>query len=204
MALLDVFQLNIVSDMGGEYAEQVLHLQCAVDGGTIDPLILAGFVVAGWRTSLEASYLACFAADFTLQGYKCKRINPTGGPTYPKVVGTVGTVSGVSQSSALGACLLISYMDTTTSKYRTGRSFMPSCPLDFIEENSLSTTYKGFLDTLTNNMEAPLVLSDGSSWNIGVWSKKRLHFYPSTSDAPPNWYYSGKAGVQRRRLRPSL
>src|SRR4051812_858316 len=77
----DVYQLILQGDIGGEFFENVMNFESSVTGST-QPLQMANNLVAGWILAAENDFAACLPNDTLITGYKCKRINNTGGPTY--------------------------------------------------------------------------------------------------------------------------
>lgn len=199
----DIYQLDIVAVASGEYVENVLHCRQVSAGSDTDPRVIAQAIMAGWHTANETAWLACFANDYKLTGYRCKRVNPLGGlHAYQPTPSTSGSVTAVSVASSLGAVLLQGYKSATTNKFRTGRLFLPSAPSAYIQENGLSTAYITAINALLSLLNSVFSATDTSTYYWGTYTPKTDDFYPITG--VPNWYLSGKVGTQRRRLKPAL
>jgi hypothetical protein len=200
MAVDDVYQVEAIYNAAGEYAVNLFHVK-EVSAGPTDPLAAAANVVNGFSAQFLTDILACLSADISVEGFRARRISPTGGPSAALLTpGNVGSVSGVSNCAGIGAVIKMYYQDVITTKWRTGRFTMPSSPIAYIEGNSLQPAYITPLVNFTEDLEEPFDGATSGTFQPGTWSKKSGgHFYDGT-----NWTISDKVGVQRRRLRPSL
>lgn len=199
MAAMDIFQLEIASQAAGQFGENVLHFQETAGSGT-DPLADAEALIDGFTAAIETSYLACFATDFELTAYRAKRVSPMGGPAAitPRTA-SPGTTTGVSYAASIGACLISNYLESTTSKFRTGRIFMPSSPSLYIEGNAIQSAYVTKLNTFGGNLTT--TFGTGSyTWQFGIYSRKYNQWYPITD----NPQISLRPGQQRRRTKPVI
>lgn len=203
MAVGDVFLLDVVSTLGGQYAENVIAMQQYAAGASEDPLVLASQAIAGFRGACEAAFTGCLAADVSIIGYRCRRVAPTGGNTaFTPTPTIVGLAEPPSYASSVGGCILIQYQDYVSSKYRTGRLFMPSTPIGGIEENTLQSGYVAAITALCTALGGAMP-SGAYNFSAGVWSRKESRFYGGSASTVV-FTYSGKAGTQRRRLKPAL
>ena len=203
MAVGDIFQMDIVSSLNGQYAENVLNFEQYTTGASSDPLILASQLIAAYRATCETAYLSCLASDVLIIGYRARRISPLGGNTaFTPTPTLLGTVAGNSYASSAGACLLGQYQDAVTTKFRTGRTFMPSTPTAYIQRNALQSAYVTALTSLVTDLQTAMV-SGAYTFYSGIWSRKRTRFYSANGNACL-WTFSATVGTQRRRLHPAL
>lgn len=199
----DIYQLEVVATAAGEYVENVMHLRLTGGDLDLDPLQIASDCISAWITGVQDEWMACFSADYGLLGYRCRRVKTTGGPTaFTSTPGIVGGVAGTNDAACIGAVLLNSYQDVPTGKWRSGRIFMPSAPTAWILSNIIQPDYITALIALTLAMQASLSGTEGTDWYTGTYSRMHGSIAPPTG--APNWYISGKVGVQRRRLKPAL
>src|SRR5277367_4024084 len=106
MASGDTFLCQIIGVAGGEYTNVDMHVNLTADSST-NALASAAAVVNQFSTTLKTLWLACFAADYALTGFRARRINPLGGPSAALLTpGAVGAVSGSSVSASVGAGIL--------------------------------------------------------------------------------------------------
>lgn len=203
MAVDDVYQLTIQSAMGGQISESVLHFQITIEGAQTWPGSIAHLLIEAFQTSVQSLYLACLGSDTVLRGYIARRISPAGGNSWfvatPDVLGSGPTPSS---ASSLGAVLLAGYKSTVSGKYRSGRLFLPGAPQVYISENEPTSSYLDAIIALTTELQAN-ISGSGFVWKSVIWSRTDSEAYVGVSGYL-NWYYSGKLGTQRRRLRPAL
>jgi hypothetical protein len=190
----DVHQLVIASNVATQFCETVLNFQTTVTGAA-QPGVDSNDLISAWRTHVESLWLACLPNDYEAFGYKCKRVNNTGGPVEMKPITPVsGTRSSVSSTSAVGPVILTSYLEGT--KHRSGRIFMPGVATDDMTENVFDATLVTALLALIAELFTPFA-GPLHNWQYGIWSRKHLLFHP-----PEVMDLSQKPGVQDRRLKP--
>lgn len=196
----DVYQLNVIGVVGPQYCENVLHWD-AVTAAGMNAQTFAQDLINTWISSVQASFVACLPTDYKIHGYRCRRLNNTGGIAYQKAITPVaGTRSGSSTASGIGPVLLAPYYDSaaTHPKWRTGRLFFPGVA----SGDLTSDVFLGTLLTAINTFGTALLsgLSGAQSiYNFTVWSRKETHSYiPSTLEI------SLKVGTQRRRYTPVI
>ena len=124
----DIHELTIVASVADQFVENVLHFQNNVAAST-QPGTDSASLIAAFQADVEPTWLACLADDYGLQGYRCKRVNNSGGPSVivPRS-GVPGSFGTNSVTSGQGACIISSYKyipSIGSDKYRTGRIFMP-------------------------------------------------------------------------------
>lgn len=189
----DTYQLVAVGQTGSEYWEFVQHFMSGLTNGT-DPVGDAAACISSWRDSLESLFMACLPAAVTITGYKCKRINNSGGPTAMLPITPVaGTKGGTLATGCVGPCLVSPFDDT--ERWSAGKFFLPGVAQADITSNHFSS---GLL-TVVQDFIAELVLQHtvGTTWDFVIWSRKLL-----APIIPFDVEISLKAGVQKRRLTP--
>lgn len=204
MPVNDVYQIEIIGVAQGEYCENILHVNLTSDT-TSNELAAAAAVVNLFQTTWKTTYLAALAADYELSGFRARRISPTGGPSAAFTTpGAVGTVSGVSATSCIGAGIVGPFQEyhvkppRTTPLWRSAKMYMPSAPDAYIEGNQLSTAYITAIGAIVAILESWTVGAT-VGFHYGVWSRTSAQFIQIN-----NWTISDKIFVQRRRLKPVL
>jgi hypothetical protein len=199
----DIHELTIVASVADQFVENVLHFQNNVAAST-QPGTDSASLIAAFQADVEPTWLACLADDYGLQGYRCKRVNNSGGPSVivPRS-GVPGSFGTNSVTSGQGACIISSYKyipSIGSDKYRTGRIFMPAIAESAIEENELQPGFITALQALCDLLAAEL--ADGLESTYGVYSRQTLSTVPFY--VPDVIYPSSHIATQRRRLRPVL
>jgi hypothetical protein len=203
MASGDVYQLTIQSAMGGQISESVLHFEITTPGEETWPGTIAKLLIQAFQAEVQALYLACLGSDTVLRGYIARRISPSGGnSTFIATPDVTGSGPTPSTASSLGAVLLAGYRSAVSGKYRSGRLFLPGAPQTYISENEPSSAYLDAIIALTEELQAN-ISGSGFVWKTVIWSREDSQAYVGVSGYL-NWYYSGKLGTQRRRLKPAL
>lgn len=194
----DVMQLVLVGVIGNEFAENVLYFQSDV-ANAANPVLEAKNCVDAFIANVQNDWMDSLPNDYELHGYKCKRVNNTGGPTYMAPIAAVaGGRPAASLVSSLAPLLVSSYVETATMKHRTGRIFMPGIADGDVIENELGGPILGQLNAVGADLLATSS-SGGQTFTYGIWSRKYLRFY-----IPPAINISLLVGTQRRRLHPVL
>ena len=204
MAVNDIYQIQTIGVAGGEYAVNILHVKLTADS-TTSVLAAAAAVVNQFSTTWKTKWLACLAADYTLTGFRARRIAPSGGPSAAFVTpGAVGSVSGVSVSASVGGGIVGPFEEPSFTPpdvvpfWRSAKIFMPSAPEAYIISNQLQTAYIAALGALVSTLETA-VSGSSVSWEWGAWSRQYSQFVGIT-----NWTLSDKVYFQRRRSTPVL
>jgi hypothetical protein len=192
----DVYQLVIVGQSAGQFYENVLHFK---NGSTNDPDPVAGAssLIEGFVNTLQDSLVDCMCVDTSITGYKAKRVNNGGGPTVAEPqVSVPGTVSGTSATSATASLLLVPFV--RSSKFYSGKVFIPGLSESMLAGNVISGTLITLLDSFANNLASSFTQTP-HTWDYVVWS--RTVSLPFT---PFDITVSAKVGIQRRRLKPVM
>lgn len=200
----DVYSLVIFANCCNQPVENVLHFRDDNSNGTT-PQIQAEDLVTIWEADFESEWLDCLPDNYELIGYKARRVNNTGGPTFQKPKTGNGT-RGDAGSSALGPCVISSYYDGTN--WRSGRIFLPGIAEADITNNQPAAGLVAAVAAL----EVPLLAPQ-----TGGGAPSTMQYCIFKPSAPPNqtngagFYFfpvqatfSGKMGVQNRRLRPTF
>lgn len=192
----DVHTLEIYGSLCGQPTLGILHYEAGV-ASSPSPVVESGHLIAGWQAAMEATYLACLPQNYTLIGYKSRRVNNTGGPHYiATAVAAVGTVAVDASNSALAPCVIFSYTDGV--HWHSGRHFMPGIADTWIDNNALTAPAIAAYNTLNGLWGTPIANS-GDTFQFGIWSVKNSAFYQVLAEV-----VSGKPGIQNRRLRPTF
>jgi hypothetical protein len=207
--MLDVFELRIIATVGGEYCENVLHLQ-GDNTASISPESDALQLITDWMTSVQSAWMQCLPTDYLLRGYKAKRVNNTGGPSAvtivsPNVAGTRPNPSASTQQSAL---LTGDYYCTgcTPPRWRTTRIFLPGIAKGDVTGNVLLPALVVNMGLLASSLYTPFGTGPAGPWTYGAWSARSgpgPTYTPSFYIADP-LEASILVGTQRRRLHPVI
>lgn len=192
----DVHTLEIYGSLCGQPTLGILHYESSV-ANSVNPLQQGQNLVTAWIASMQPSYLGCLPQNYTLVGYKSRRVNNTGGPHYIAAsAGTVGLVAVDASNSALAPCVIFSYTDGT--HWHSGRHFMPGIADTQIDNNALTAPAIALYATLNGLWTTPLA-NGGDTFDFRIWSPKNNVVYPVVGEV-----VSGKPGIQNRRLRPTF
>lgn len=192
----DVYRLVILGSSAGEFFENVLHYKSNETSGA-DPTAAAISLINQWRDTVESAMADVMAADTSLVGYKCKRINNGGSPTISVPITPVpGTVAGTSATSATASLLLLPFI--RAAKFFTGKIFIPGLAESRLEGNALNGAQVTALGTLISALLSTLTITP-FSYDIVVWSRT-----VSLPFVPFDIVISNKVGIQRRRLLPVI
>jgi hypothetical protein len=203
MATGDCYALQLEALCDDNFVQNTLHFSLT-DVAELDPLTTAKGLALAFQTTLQAAWLNCFAADYSLLGYSCKRIFDGGGPTYNLATPTVvGSVTGMSDASLMGGMLQGLYVDPITFKYRQVRITMPGAPSAYIEGSQLSADYIAALALVAGLLGSTLTGADTNVWQFcGFKRKNEAHAAMVLSLIDVR--YSLHIGIQRKRARPQL
>lgn len=198
---IDCYQLEIIGNTAGEYNVCVLHF-AGVTSDSPTPEVDGADLISDFVASVQAAWLAVCASDYTLFGYRAKRVNNTGGPTATVVApaGTVGTVDGTSAPDQTAQLLTGDYYEdmATPPKWRSGRIFIPSVPENDFENPGWSDAQQAAQAALVTELNTAIGSAAPGPWTGGVWSRKYQVF--RTVD----WEVSLLVGTVRKRLHPVL
>lgn len=191
----DVYQLIALGQTGSEFWEFVQHFESGVTSST-DPATDAEFCISSFMDNLQDPFLTCLPSQCSISGYKCKRVNNSGGPSvmHP-ITPQLGTRSGNLAVGSVGPCIVSMY--NNGARWTAGRLFMPGV----IQGDIASNHFSSGLITAAQNFILALVqqYTAGTTWDFVIWSKKlTLPFSPFSIDL------SLKAGIQKRRLLPVI
>jgi len=137
------------------------------------------------------------AADSSITGYKCRRVNNGGGPVVavPQTAAP-GTVASTSATSATAAMLKMPFQ--RTGKWYNGKMFIVGLAESMLTGNAITGALPGTVGIFAQ------ALLDGftetpHTWQFVIWSRTvSLPFIPF------NITLNSKVGIQRRRLRPVM
>ena len=197
----DVYKFMIAFATAGEFWMNVLHFQNSQTSSST-PEADAGACVTGFVGSCQAALLSVLSVDTTLLGYKCARINNTGGPSYvqPAPSGTTGGLSTPVDNSRVAALFTLDYYNAegTPPRWRVGKMFLGGVSGTYMVSNSWTTpaitAYKAYLATI----EAGFGTSP-NNFTTCIWSQKY-----ATAYAGGNWELTPQIAALRRRIQPYL
>jgi len=197
---MDVYLLDIFASVGSQFVLNTLAFE-GPGSSSVTPFDDAKNLITAWVAANQVPMMSALSDDYLCQGYHCKRVNNTGGPTVvvpsPGVTGTFGHNSVISSA---GAMITAPYFDSGATKpqWRSARMFLPGIPDTAVVENLFSTPFNVVVNAFAAALNIPLVVSPGTA-TYGVWSRKEDTFY-----ACPDIQITGKIGTLRKRLRPFI
>lgn len=198
----DVHQLNIIGNVGGEYVENVLHFYSGILASSATPELDAQDLINTWIADVQALYLACCPSDYSLGGYKAKRVNNTGGPTFvaPVSVLTPGTYATAVAATGVGPLITGNYYDAGAVKpsWRTTRIFLPGQPLGSLVDDEWQAPMPARVASMCSVLN--MTLSTGpNQWAYAAWSRAHAVDYVIVG-----MELSFLVGTQRRRYKPVI
>lgn len=202
----DIFELQVIGNCGGQYVENVLHFLGAQTNSTT-PGTDANQVINDFIATVQGPYLACMANDYILGGYKCRRVNNTGGPGASQVNGGIGTRTKASQVQSSGAVITGDWYDPThinkapkgPGKWSVSKIFMPGAAQGDIVDGAVQAGYATALGTFIGALSAGIGSGPVGPETYIVWSRKQMTGYTVTG-----LEVALLTGTQRKRLRPVI
>lgn len=198
---MDVYELEIIGETAGEYNECIPAFQGAAANSTT-PLTDAAALIAAFVATWQVNWLACLAQDYSLAGYKCRRVNNTGGPNATTVSppATTGGVVGTSCPQQTAQLFTGSYFNAggAPARWRVGRINLPSVPESGYTAPAYTDAQIILQNVLLAQMNATLGSSPAGPFTMGVWSRKQTKFFSAM------WDVSLLVGTIKKRLHPAL
>lgn len=192
----DVYQLNIVGLAEGQAWESVQHFESNTASDP-NPITIAGRLISAFIASNQTALLACMGDDATINGYKAKRINNTGGPQVLRPITPVhGSAANDCTVASISAVILSYYVQGT--KTRAGKWFLPALPDGIYDNGVFAAGFITDVGALIADMILPIT-NGASTFNWGVWSTVHTTFF-----LPAPAVFSQHLGTQRRRLVPVM
>lgn len=203
MATRDVHSLQIVGKLCNQAVENVLHFNADVNN-EVNPLPTSHHLILAWIAANQAAFLNCLPLNYTLVGYRSRRVNHTGGPHFVSIAGagTVGTQAVAASNSAVAPVIIAAYFDNDATphhplgRWNSGRIFMPGIDDSNLDDNQMSAGLAAIYTTFIGLLSTPLA-NGGNTFDFGVWSPSDDEFYD-----PVSFTTSLKMGIQGRRLKP--
>jgi hypothetical protein len=132
-----------------------------------------------WYNTGLPTWLACFASDYGAGALRLENINST----LPfdciqmNLFDQVGTYSGTTAASGVGAMIGIKYRNWGHQKKVQQTIYLPGMPDDALESSQMSASYLSLVQTLAVAINTPLT---GTSTTWELWPGK------ANFDAPNN------------------
>jgi hypothetical protein len=200
MSAQDVYQLRVVGYINKQLVENTLYFQNT--GTAINPLNDAKALVTGWLSNNQAAYLACISSDYVLAGYRARRVNNGGGPTYLAPDGvTAGTYAGATTVTGAGALLGFPFIGSGYPKRQNNvaKIFMPGAPVGGIIDNIIQAALKAALNALITALLNQITGGGSQSYQFGTYRRASAVFNPLVVGD-----ISFTIGTQRRRYKPVI
>jgi hypothetical protein len=190
----EYYQLNIHGTAG--LAEQTTSLVFRTDDATANATLEAGEdLVSAWASTIEADWLGFNSSSYEIRRYTTRRISPQGSAIYHleyqqgDAVGNVG--SPIGPLNLAPAVRLIPGTLGSTG----GRMFLPSPPVNGIDNNTYAAIYSANVATPLDALLNPI--SGSFDWQWQVWHRKAQNFSNVVA-----WDLSSRFGFQGRRRYP--
>jgi len=195
---LSVYQLTILGNLGGQFVENLVHVESDTETGTENPVSHAQAAIIAWRSAIESAFMDTLPTDYDLIGYKCKRVNNGGGPMVAQPVGsTPGTRTGVLVEQAAGPCVIFPY--SHAGAFHTGRLFLAGVTATDCIDGAIQPALAGNVGVLAGLLNSTFDDGTGHAFNFVIWQRKF-----SLAIGPLLGTVSLKVGIQRRRLTPVM
>ena len=161
-----------------------------------------GAMLASFRTGIEAKYLACVSADYTLQQYKATVVSPS--TIAPNYIAVAPAAPGTRPAGHLPTqmAILISRYSGFTGQHGRGRVYLPGVAAsDVVNSTVTNAALLTALDNLKTQMLVPV--NDGTNnWDpcIAQRSKttpKQVLWFADVIQATPRTLL---ATIRRRRI----
>lgn len=195
----DAYQLIIGANLAGQPVENVLHFDSGVEASP-NPEDVNQLLQDAWDADFETPFLACLPDNYTVIGYKIRRVNNGGGPALVTIAAaaTTGARGADAEDSAIGPCLISSFNNGVN--WRTGKIFLPGVAAGDVVNNVIQAALIAAINTLIVEIEGPHV-QGGSTFQYAVFAKQG-GFATKAPFIPANTSLSVKLGVQGGRLKP--
>lgn len=202
----DVYQLEIFYALERQVAQNVLHFSNndSLSSPSSTPADDALDCIATFIASCEPNLLDCLTDDTQLTGYRCKRINRTGGPSVVQQSSSVGVLGVAGTISGVGPCMTFSYYDQLSTSergpaWRAGRIFLPGVGAGQMDNNAWVDTYITYVNNFSNVLRAVNVGPATLHWQFCLWSRTQTAYA-----FPSSYTLSLKPGIQNRRMKPVI
>jgi hypothetical protein len=191
----EIYELVITGQAGMQFVENVLHF----DGGNLtadDTFDNGESLLSSWVANIQAKWLACLPADYSLERISARRATPKPSQVRSRQYqpgSTPGTRSGnVVTNQLCPSIFLIPTMGTKTG----GKVFMPAVASGDILNNQYVAGYLTAITSLFNTMITNFGVS-GKTWQLAVYSRKLKTF-----SLVVGFTASGRFGFQKKRRVP--
>lgn len=194
--MLDIYQLNVISEAAGQIGENVFHYLQQSGSTSTNPGATAESLILSWISHVQNYYIPLLPSDATLIGYKCKRLNNGGGPTAMNPTNVSGTGGGTCSVTVAGACLIWPY--TNGTRYFAGRTFIPFGFDGAWANNEPDPSFSSDLNTFITQITTALVVT-AINYLLEIYSRKLKTTFQIQGPG-----ISIKPGVQRKRALPIM
>lgn len=168
MAIGDVYEVTVVSQVNGQRVVNVQHFGEAVECTDDIP---ARSICAMWEDVFLPLYLAALSNEGSVQCIYARRIDPTLGIPF-LVVETSSPGLVAAESVPSNAAAVISFYTSLYSRSGRGRQYFSGVPESHVADGVMDTPYVGdlqdYADLFLEPQDAPTPYS--GSWVGLVWS----------------------------------
>jgi hypothetical protein len=196
----DCYQMLIGANLAGQPCENVIHF-VTDDSDNPNPQIVNNNVYDMWVADFETPWLDCLPDNYSLIGYKIKRVNNGGGPALVKVSNPpgAGTRGANADESAVGPVIISSF--NNGEHWRTGKIFLPGVATGDIVLNVFQAALVTAIDALITELEGTHV-QGGITFSFAIYAQHTVGVVEKRGHVPAVVSLSAKPGVQGGRLKP--
>lgn len=192
MAVGDWYEITCDLSVQGEHAYNVLSFRETGASGADVP---AKELADAFDAAITADWAALLATLTVINCYYVRRIHPSPGVAYTKIINEQGTVNEDPLPSA--SAVLVSWYGLTAGPRTRGRTYFAGTPENIqsggLLEDAAIAAWEEFADLL----KTPVVGGAGT-WELGVWSRVNA----AGIDASVRVVRSNMATMRSRRQRP--
>lgn len=196
----DVHQLEVLGTASGQLLETIVNFEADV-ANSPTPQADSADLIAAWQGQIETPFVACLPADYSVIGYKAKRVNNSGGPSQiVPVTGVTGTRAGNATNTQVAIGCIYPYFSAGGAKprWRVSKVFLPAIGKDDIVDNRPAGTLPAALATFQTTLKTAFAVGV-RNWTYVLWSRKYTTKY-SVGDPE----LGAKLYTLKKRLVPTL
>jgi hypothetical protein len=139
MAANDLYELTQFSKIGNNKIVNRFILQDDGGGGTTPE----ADIMAGHIANVIPAWLDSISQDCTITGLSCRRVYPTGGPTFEVAIGSVGLYA--EDTSVPQVVAVLQFFTSNFTRRGRGRTHVSGVPENRVQDGLLTNAVAGKL-----------------------------------------------------------